>query len=172
MDQVERARDWVRREKVAPDGMNQWLQELGESPLVEPQTLERLVRRPHVSLRDLVGESGPIADPGLDADALTVVEMETKYEGYIRREQERAAALATREGLRLPADIPYMALESLSFEARQKLERVRPRTLGQAGRIPGVSPSDLQNLLVELRKDGKGLRRDAEDREKAPGSMS
>ncbi len=85
-------------------------------------------------------------------DALTVVEMEIKYEGYIRREEERARVLAEREDHPLPTDVPYLTLRSLSYEARQKLESVRPRTIGQAGRIPGVSPSDLQNLLVEVRK--------------------
>jgi tRNA uridine 5-carboxymethylaminomethyl modification enzyme len=81
-----------------------------------------------------------------------VVEMEIKYEGYIRREEERARALAEREEQVLPEGIPYMDFGSLSYEARQRLDSVRPRTIGQAGRISGVSPSDLQNLLVEVRK--------------------
>jgi tRNA uridine 5-carboxymethylaminomethyl modification enzyme len=93
-----------------------------------------------------------VRNPGVGQDALTVVEMEIKYEGYIRREEERARALAEREHQALPDDAPYMEFRSLSYEARQKLESVRPKTMGQAGRIPGVSPSDLQNLLVEVRK--------------------
>ena len=84
--------------------------------------------------------------------------MEIKYEGYIRREEERARALAVREDQALPEDAPYLEFQSLSYEAREKLESVRPRTIGQAGRIPGVSPSDLQNLLVELRKHSSGGR--------------
>jgi len=80
------------------------------------------------------------------------VEMELKYEGYLARERERAGALQRQAEFALPADLPYPELASLSFEARQKLERIRPATLAQAGRIPGVSPSDLQNLVMEVRK--------------------
>jgi tRNA uridine 5-carboxymethylaminomethyl modification enzyme len=87
-----------------------------------------------------------------DDDALTVVEMETKYAGYIERDRQRARDLREREAQSLPEDAAYESFESLSIEARQKLARVRPRTLGQAARIPGVAPSDLQNLLIELRR--------------------
>jgi tRNA uridine 5-carboxymethylaminomethyl modification enzyme len=141
---------------VDPIDANQWLVERGTSPLTERQPLYRLARRPQVTLLDLVADDGPVRDPGVGRDALTVVEMEIKYEGYIRREEERARALAEREDQALPDDAPYMEFRSLSYEARQKLESVRPKTVGQAGRIPGVSPSDLQNLLVEVRKHSFG----------------
>jgi tRNA uridine 5-carboxymethylaminomethyl modification enzyme len=78
--------------------------------------------------------------------------MELRYEGYLVRERERAESLRRQAEFPLPDDLPYPALESLSFEARQKLERIRPATLAQAGRVPGVSPSDLQNLMMEVRK--------------------
>jgi tRNA uridine 5-carboxymethylaminomethyl modification enzyme len=152
LEALARARTWVHKERVDPEAANDWLIERGTSPLIERQPLRRLVRRPQVSLLDLVGDGGPVPDPGVGRDALTVVEMEIKYEGYIRREEERARVLAEREDHPLPTDVPYLTLRSLSYEARQKLESVRPRTIGQAGRIPGVSPSDLQNLLVEVRK--------------------
>ena len=149
---LDRARNWVREERVDPVDANPWLVERGTSPLTERQPLDRLARRPQVTLLDLVADDGPVRNPGVGRDALTVVEMEIKYEGYIRREEERARALAEREDQALPDDAPYMEFRSLSYEARQKLESVRPKTMGQAGRIPGVSPSDLQNLLVEVRK--------------------
>jgi len=155
---LDRARTWVREERVDPSDANEWLVEHGTSPLTERQPLDRLARRPQVTLLDLVADDGPVRDPNLGRDALTVVEMEIKYEGYIRREEERAGALAEREDQALPADAPYLEFQSLSYEARQKLESVRPRTIGQAGRIPGVSPSDLQNLLVEVRKRSFGGR--------------
>ena len=78
--------------------------------------------------------------------------MEVKYEGYIRREEERARSLAEREHHPLPADAPYLTFHSLSYEARQKLEAVKPEDDRAGGADPGVSPSDLQNLLVEVRK--------------------
>jgi tRNA uridine 5-carboxymethylaminomethyl modification enzyme len=105
-----------------------------------------------VRLEDLVGADGPLEANGFDPDVLAVVEMEVKYEGYLGRERDRVEALRRRESMSLPAAAPYLEMGSLSFEAREKLERVRPRTLGQAARIPGISPADLQNLLVELRR--------------------
>ena len=78
--------------------------------------------------------------------------MEVKYEGYLAKERERAESLRRHAEFALPDDLPYPELLSLSFEARQKLDRIRPATLAQAGRVPGVSPSDLQNLVMEVRK--------------------
>ena len=158
LEDIERARVWVREERVGPTEANAWLAERGTSPLVERQPLDRVARRPQVRLVDMVAKGGPVDDPGFGRDALSVVEMEIKYDGYIRREEERVRALAERELQPLPDDAPYLTFESLSYEARQKLESVRPRTIGQAGRIPGVSPSDLQNLLVEVRKHGSRVR--------------
>ena len=167
MMELERTRRWVREERIDPAEANEWLVSRGTNALTERQPLDRLVRRPQVTLRDLVAADGPVPDPGVGLDALAVVEMEVKYEGYIRREEERAAALAEREGLLLPPNALYLEFQSLSYEARQKLSAVRPRTLGQAARIPGVSPSDLQNLLVEIRKQGRSAVR--EDIERSAG---
>jgi len=152
LDDLEGARDWVKAVRARPEDVNPYLASVASAPLGEPQPLERLLKRPDVSLRDLVGAEAPLGAVEFGDDALTVVEMETKYAGYIERDRERARSLREREDHPLPADAPYAAFDSLSYEARQKLARIRPRTLGQAGRIPGISPSDLQNLLVELRR--------------------
>jgi tRNA uridine 5-carboxymethylaminomethyl modification enzyme len=160
LGELDGARRWVRDERVDPVDANGWLKERGTTELEERQPLDRLVRRPQVNLTELVGDGGPVRDPGFSRDALSVVEMEIKYEGYIRREEIRARAMLEREAHELPADAPYLEFRSLSHEARQKLASVRPGTLGQAARIPGVSPSDLQNLLVELRKRSLASRRE------------
>ena len=152
LEEIERVQAWLNTARAAPDPTNAYLAGLDSSLITEPQPLEQLLKRPSVTFSGLLGPGGPIEDNGFCRDALTVVEMETKYAGYIRRDRERAAALRERDGFELPGDAPYEEFTSLSFEARQKLDRVRPRTLGQAARIPGVSPADLQNLLVELRK--------------------
>ena len=146
------ARDWVDGARAEPEEVNDYLQTVSTSVLSEPQPLARLLKRPQVSLLDLVGAGAPLGEVEFAPEALTVVEMETKYAGYIERERNRANRLREREEQQLPRDADYEAFESLSIEARQKLARIRPRTLGQAGRIPGVAPSDLQNLLVELRR--------------------
>jgi tRNA uridine 5-carboxymethylaminomethyl modification enzyme len=75
-----------------------------------------------------------------------------RYEGYLARERESAARLAELADFALPAGLPYLELASLSTEARQKLDRIRPESLGQASRIPGVSPSDLQSIVYEVVK--------------------
>ncbi|TLY51608.1 MAG: hypothetical protein E6K55_10095, partial [Gemmatimonadetes bacterium] len=84
-----------------------------------------------------------------DAAAVASADIELKYDGYLAREREAAARLAELASFALHSDLPYLDFKSLSTEARQKLERVRPTSLAQAARIPGVSPSDLHNLVVE-----------------------
>jgi tRNA uridine 5-carboxymethylaminomethyl modification enzyme len=88
---------------------------------------------------------------------MAAVEVELKYEGYVARERERAERLREQSAFELPEDLPYAGMISLSWEAREKLARIRPGTLAQAGRVPGVSPADLQNLVLEVRR----LRREA-----------
>ncbi|MFW6084176.1 MAG: FAD-dependent oxidoreductase, partial [Gemmatimonadota bacterium] len=152
LEELAGAREWVDGARANPERVNDYLDGVSSARLSEAQPLARLLKRPQVSLLDLVGAGAPLGPVDFGSEALTVVEMETKYAGYIERERERAARLREREEQPLPPDADYEAFDSLSFEARQKLASVRPRTLGQAGRIPGVAPSDLQNLLVELRR--------------------
>jgi len=106
-----------------------------------------LARRPGMSLARLLEVVGRL--DGLDGDAVATAEVELKYEGYLARERAAAARLVELAGFRLAGDLPYEDLLSLSTEARQKLATVRPTSLAQAGRIPGVSASDLQNLVLE-----------------------
>ncbi|MFQ5689011.1 MAG: tRNA uridine-5-carboxymethylaminomethyl(34) synthesis enzyme MnmG [Gemmatimonadota bacterium] len=149
---LERARLWAERTAVEPETVSAYLGALGSAPLRGRERLSQVLKRPGVSLSELVGPGRPLGALDLDRDALATVEMDIKYAGYVQRDLERARVLERREATRLPDRIPYLRLESLSVEARQKLDEVRPGTLGQAARIPGVSPADLQNLLVELRK--------------------
>ena len=116
--------------------------------LAEPDRVAAVARRPGVSLRALFEAAG--ISVAQSDDALAAVEIEIKYEGYIAREREAASRLAELASFALPADLPYVELQSLATEARQKLEGVRPATLAQAARVPGVSPSDLHNLVVEV----------------------
>jgi tRNA uridine 5-carboxymethylaminomethyl modification enzyme len=113
-----------------------------------------LARRPGVNATALARAAGAGLD-ARDEEALAAVEVEIRYEGYVRRERERAERLREQEGFSLPSGLPYERFISLSTEARQKLARIRPETLGQAGRIPGVSPSDLHNLVLEVRRHAR-----------------
>ncbi len=152
LEDVQRARGWVQEVSIRPEDVNEHLAERGTTPLRQPQRLRQLLRRPQVSLEAMVEGIGPLKGSSFDPDVLTLIEMEVKYEGYLDRERERVQVLRRREAQPLPSEACYGDMESLSAEAREKLQRVRPRTLGQAARIPGISPADLQNLLVELRK--------------------
>jgi len=118
-----------------------------ETKLVEPERVASVVKRPGASLGALLSAAG--AEPRVEADVVRSAEIELKYEGYLVREREAARRLAELASFALPGDLPYLELVSLATEARQKLDVVRPTSLAQAARIPGVSPSDLHNLVVE-----------------------
>jgi tRNA uridine 5-carboxymethylaminomethyl modification enzyme len=151
---AERVGAWLRDTNATPAAVNPLLESVGSSPLREPTRLAVLIRRPNVSgeaLLDAVGGAPQVERPLL-VEALAGAEMEMKYDGYLVKERDRAAALRRHADFALPADLPWVELHSLSFEARQKLARIRPATLAQASRVPGVSPSDLQNLVMEVRK--------------------
>ncbi len=115
--------------------------------LAAPERVASVARRPGVSLGALLAAAG--LAPAVDEAAVASAGIELKYDGYLAREREAAARLAELASFALPADLPYPEFQSLATEARQKLDRVRPTSLAQAARIPGVSPSDLHNLVVE-----------------------
>jgi tRNA uridine 5-carboxymethylaminomethyl modification enzyme len=120
----------------------------GSAPVGETARVSELARRPGVPLGALLEAAGVSASE----DACHWAEVELKYAGYLARERDSVQRLSEMQELRLPADIPYGSLQAISFEAREKLARIRPTTLRDASRIPGVSPSDLQNLVAELLK--------------------
>ncbi len=125
--------------------------ELLKRPNVGAEALARAGEAPFLT-EELDSPSGPV----VLHDLLAAAEVEVKYEGYVAREAERAAVLRSQADFELADSLPYAEFKSLSFEAREKLDRVRPGSLAQAGRIPGVSPADLQNLVMEVRKwDGR-----------------
>jgi tRNA uridine 5-carboxymethylaminomethyl modification enzyme len=137
---------------IEPDIANPILARCVSSTVTEPLRIWELARRPEVPLRDLL----TCVDLDVDDGSADWADIEIKYAGYLARERSAAARLAGLEDLRIPESIDYRTLAALSFEAREKLQSVRPESLGQASRIPGVSPNDLQGLVVEIlrRRDG------------------
>jgi tRNA uridine 5-carboxymethylaminomethyl modification enzyme len=142
-------RRFAEEEKVLPDQANDVLSRAGHTPISEARRVGDLVRRPRVELRELLLRAVPALSSTSD-DSWMSVETEIKYSGYLEREREAAERLIQLAGFRLPEDLVYAGMRSLSTEARQKLDRVRPSSLAQASRIPGVTPSDLQNLVMEV----------------------
>jgi tRNA uridine 5-carboxymethylaminomethyl modification enzyme len=135
--------------KVRPEVVNGLLAQCGERVIGESQRVVDIVRRPSVPLRDVLVLAVPHLE-SVDMDAWLAAETEIKYAGYLERERAAALRMKDMAEFQLCADLDYGSMASLSTEARQKLERVRPSSLAQAGRIPGVSPSDLQNLVLEV----------------------
>ena len=147
---------WVR--PGTPEG-EAIVQRFG-TPLTHEYNLLNLLARPEVDYAGLLAVSG--ATP-VDPQVAEQVEIRTKYAGYIERQQEEIARLRASEDVRLPADIDYTAISGLSREIQQKLTQSRPETLGQAGRIPGVTPAAISLLLIHLKKRGaaRGLEQSA-----------
>ncbi len=140
------------RARRDPD-LEQHLARAGSSLEYAGSTLAELLRRPELSLA-LLEQAGLL--PGLPPDLSLMdreqVEVETKYEGYIQRQRREAARLGKLERRRIPGDMDYLAIPGLRNEVREKLQLQRPRTLGQAGRIPGVTPAAVAILEVLLRR--------------------
>ena len=124
------------------------LEGAGSSAVAERQRVADLARRPGVQLSELLAAAGQ----RVDAEAVEWAHIELKYAGYLARERSAASRLSEMDAFALPAGLDYARLTTLSFEAREKLSALRPSSLGQAGRVPGVSPSDLQSLIMEVVK--------------------
>jgi tRNA uridine 5-carboxymethylaminomethyl modification enzyme len=148
----DRVMRWFQATNVAPADAAPVMAAAGSSAPTEPTRASELMRRPGVDAAALASASGAPFEVGSEHEALAAVEVELRYEGYVRRERERAGRLRAQEEFALSPDLPYQGFISLSTEAREKLARLRPDTLGQAGRIPGISPSDLHNLVLEVRR--------------------
>ena len=144
----------LRHVNVGPSsGINALLEARETAPLTDGTTMAELIRRPQLDY-DSTAPYDP-ARPALPRELRERVRVEIKYEGYIRREREEAARQQKAENLRLPADTDYSAIRGLRLEAAQKLNQVKPLTVGQAARISGVNPADVTVLLIWLQTRGK-----------------
>lgn len=139
---------WLRASEVA---VPEALRVLGQ-PLGRDQSLVELLRRPQTSYADLMTLRGAQADVPLGPDVADQVEVQVKYEGYIARQQEEVNRHRHQEHLPIPESMDYAAVRGLSREVEQLLNRHRPQTVGQAGRIAGVTPAAVALLLVHLRR--------------------
>lgn len=135
----------IKPEEAAPI-----LTQAGSTPLQHRIKIVEVARRQDTSLHDLFAAVGIGAD--LSQEALVTADLEIKYAGYFERERAQADRMRRMGDFALATDLEYEDMKSLSLEARQKLSKVRPQSLAQASRIPGVSPSDLQNLVIEVER--------------------
>lgn len=144
----EEIRELAEGTSLSPPDSGPIFHEAGSNPPLERQRISELARRQGVSVFELLLAAGRTVDPELAEWA----DIELKYDGYLRRERAAASSLGRMSEFDLPSDLDYQKLLTLSFEAREKLQRARPISLGQASRIPGVSPSDVQSLVMEVLK--------------------
>jgi tRNA uridine 5-carboxymethylaminomethyl modification enzyme len=150
--------DFCKNYSLKPSYINDRLVELGTTPLKQGMKLRELVLRPQIHLRDLV-QSIPALSNALDSidedrrlEILEASEILIKYSGYIDRERILAEKLSRLDKLNIDGKFDYLSVHNLSIEARQKLDKINPKTIGQASRISGVSPADINVLLILLGK--------------------
>ncbi|MDB5228349.1 MAG: mnmG [Bacteroidota bacterium] len=143
---------FLKEYSVEPADIDTYLEEKGTTSLIHKMKLEKVITRPQISLLDLI-ENVPAVKTHLEKyekEFLEQAEISVKYDGYIAKEHGQVMKMDKIENVKLKPEFDYMNLQSLSMEARQKLSKVRPQTLGQASRISGVSPSDISVLMVYL----------------------
>jgi tRNA uridine 5-carboxymethylaminomethyl modification enzyme len=146
--------DLFKKESVEPDQVNGLLEELGTSTINQKTKLIQLLSRPQVGISDLRKALDSL-DKNLgeySAEEIEQAEIKVKYESYFEKELEIVEKMKKMEDREINPDFDYQTLVSLSKEAREKLVRIKPRTLGQASRISGVSPSDISVLMVHMTK--------------------
>ena len=155
-EQVAEKYEAVRRERnrlessgvPASDALNAMLESKGSAPVAGSARLADLLRRPEVSYNDIIPFDA--ASPGLPQAVTEEVEIQVKYAGYLLRQERQVEEFKKEEARLLPPELDYDAIHGLRLEARQKLSQIRPLSIGQAGRISGVSPADIAVLLIYL----------------------
>jgi tRNA uridine 5-carboxymethylaminomethyl modification enzyme len=155
---------WVSPKKVTPE---EAVRVFGK-PLEHEYSFAELLRRPDVNYEALMSledgkfrvpvlGQGDSVDEDMAASVIEQIEIAAKYSGYIDRQKDEVERAAHYENLRLPTDLDYMQVTALSIEARQKLNKQRPETLGQAARMSGITPAAVSLLLIHLKKGGRKL---------------
>lgn len=138
---------------VSPEEINPLLEAKESSPISQKGKMFRLFARPNISMQDMlkVDTVKSFAEEhSLDEEILEQVEIQVKYSGYIEKEKQNADKLNRLENLKIPSNFDYSVLKSMSFEAREKLSKIKPATVSQASRVSGVNPSDISVLLVHM----------------------
>ena len=149
MEDISNLKEELKNYRIEKEtGINDYLKELGFEDTGSHNAYE-LLRRPGVKLDRLISYT----DLDYDTEIINQVEIEIKYEGYIEKEKKEAERMLKMDNVRLPDNIDYLNVDNLALEARQKLDKVRPSSLGQASRISGINPSDIQVLAIYLKQN-------------------
>ncbi len=151
---VESLMEWLRTKSVKQEEINPYLERVGSGALPQGRKAADIVSRNFVTLQGVI-ETLPrlgrfVEEHDISREVIEQVEIQIKYRGYIERERFIADKIQRLENIRIPANFDYNSMQALTIEARQKLTRIAPQTIGQASRIPGVSPADVNVLLVKF----------------------
>ena len=151
---ISKARDLFTKIKISPNSFNNATEEMGK--IENSETINKLVKRPDTKLEALISlvsddEKEELKEIIENKTVMEQVEIEMKYEGYIKRQQEIIERFEKLENVQIPLNFDYGKLHSISAEGREKLSKVKPRSIGQASRISGVTPSDISALLIYLK---------------------
>lgn len=149
---VTRIKSLLREIALEPEEVNGYLLQLNSSPISEKQKTEKVLLRPDVELKGLIANIPKLQQlfGGFSADAIEQASIQVKYDVYIEKEKELVNRMSQLEDLEIPETFDFKKIQALGNEAREKLIRIRPRTLGQASRISGINPSDVQILMVYM----------------------
>ncbi|MFI3324346.1 MAG: tRNA uridine-5-carboxymethylaminomethyl(34) synthesis enzyme MnmG [Rikenellaceae bacterium] len=151
---IERLLEFLRTKGAKMEEVNDYLRSIGSDPLTQGRKLYDLLARNGVTIEGLAGVNRPlsklVAGAEFTPEVIEEVEIQIKYRGYIEREKFIADKIQRLENIKIPAEFDYSQMQSLTIEARQKLSKIRPATIGQASRIPGVSPADINVLLIKF----------------------
>ncbi len=150
--QVKSVKDILLEFSICPEDINHYFTKIGSAIITEKQKAARLLLRPNVSLAEMKNEVPALQDALSNAtnDDIEQAEIQIKYERYIEKENELVNKMSLMENLIIPENFNYDNVSAVSNEARQKFKKIKPRTLGQASRISGVNPSDVQILMVYM----------------------
>jgi len=143
---------WLAKTRVKPNALtNQWLESKGTAALKDSVSLSQLLKRPQLNLSDIL-EHCPYEEQELSDELRAALEIETKFSGYLDRQEDEVQRLKKIEDEPIPADFPYEEIKQLRTEAREKLRKHRPASLGQVTRIPGMTPSTVSLLSIYLKR--------------------
>jgi tRNA uridine 5-carboxymethylaminomethyl modification enzyme len=137
---------------LEPADINNFLSERKSAPVTQNTRAAQILLRPGIDLKDLINSALPIKNEleGFSTESLEQAEIQIKYQTYLQKEEEMVAKMSALENQIIPDSFKYENIPSLSNEARQKFKKIKPQTLGQASRISGVNPSDVQILMVYM----------------------
>jgi tRNA uridine 5-carboxymethylaminomethyl modification enzyme len=152
IEEVRDIKNVLKELSIEPEDINNYFEEINSAALTEKQKVNKIILRPNVTLPSLIDIVPTLKEKlaGISNDAIEQAEIQIKYERYIEKEQALVDKMSELENMRIPENFDYNKLSALSNEALQKLKKIKPATLGQASRVSGVNPSDVQILMVYM----------------------